>query len=85
MSRARAIAELEQHASEMERDGLRGEVSRLLDQNTELRQTIENQAKTIARLRAALRAVIERTEHRMSSKVIDDVVEIARRALEQKG
>jgi len=36
------------------------------------------------RLRAALAQIIERAEYRMSVKVIDDVVEIARRALEGK-
>jgi len=42
---------------------------------------IGRQSVEVERLRTALEAIIERAEHRMSSKVIDDVVAIARAAL----
>ncbi len=48
-----------------------------------LRTVANERAERIAELEAALRKIIDRAEHRMSSKVIDDVVIIAREVLRQ--
>jgi hypothetical protein len=40
--------------------------------------------KRIAELEAALRAIIERIEYRMSSAATDDIVALARKALGEK-